>query len=64
MFDFLQVIMDQLVNATASNALYFTAVPYLEGRADAEWMWRKLRLDLWPTLLVDLVSLLSCVHTN
>lgn len=49
-----KVVLDQMVNATASNALYFSAVPLLEGRADAEWMFRKLRLDLWPTLLVDL----------
>eukprot|EP00039_Didymoeca_costata_P021934 m.3280 g.3280 ORF g.3280 m.3280 type:complete len:208 (+) comp2724_c0_seq2:303-926(+) len=48
-----KVVVDQIVNATVSNTVYLTFVPWVEGRADYEWARRKLRLDLLPTLLVD-----------
>eukprot|EP00729_Bicosta_minor_P012558 gene12558-7650_t len=48
-----KLVADQAVNATLSNVVYLSLIPWMEGRADTEWIHKKLRLDLFPTLLVD-----------
>lgn len=40
------------LNTAAKRALLYRS-SRLEGRADFEWVIRKLRLDLLPTLIVD-----------
>ena len=47
-----KVLFDQAVNALASNVIYFSFIPYLEGKPVDE-IKQKLRMDLGPTYAID-----------
>lgn len=47
-----KVLCDQAVNALASNVIYFSFIPWFEGK-DPEDIKQKLRMDLGPTYLID-----------
>ena len=47
-----KVLCDQAVNATASNVIYFSFIPWFEGTAPED-IKQKLRMDLGPTYLID-----------
>lgn len=42
--------------------VYLSLIPWMEGRADTEWIHKKLRLDLFPTLLVDCAFWPVCMY--
>ena len=47
-----KVVCDQAVNALASNILYFSFIPWFEGKPVDE-IKQKLRMDLGPTYFID-----------
>jgi hypothetical protein len=47
-----KVLCDQAVNALASNVIYFSFIPWFEGKAPED-IKQKLRMDLGPTHLID-----------
>ena len=47
-----KVLCDQAVNAFASNVIYFSFIPWCEGKRPEE-VKQKLRMDLGPTYLID-----------
>jgi len=48
-----KVLMDQCIDACLGTTLYMSLVPFLEGRADTDWIYHKMRLDFIPTWLID-----------
>ena len=47
-----KMVCDQMVNATLSNVIYFSYIPWFEGKPVDE-IRQKLRMDLGPTYLID-----------
>ena len=47
-----KVLADQVVNALASNVIYFSFIPWFEGKP-VEEIKQKLRMDLGPTYMLD-----------
>ena len=47
-----KVLLDQVVNALASNVIYFSFIPWFEGTKPDD-IKQKLRMDLGPTYLLD-----------
>lgn len=47
-----KVLCDQVVNALSSNVIYFSFIPWFEGKRPED-IKQKLRMDLGPTYLID-----------